>query len=302
MGEVYRARDVRLKRDVAIKVLPEAFSTEPSRLARFQREAEVLASLNHPHIAHIHGVEESGNVRALIMEFVEGEDLAQRIGRGPIALDEALPIARQIAEALEAAHEQGIIHRDLKPTNIKVRPEGTVKVLDFGLAKAMEPAGVASPSVSQSPTITTPAMTQAGMLLGTAAYMSPEQARGQPADTRADIWAFGCVLYEMLTGQRAFDGQGVSETLARVIEREPDWDALPARPPAPIRRLLRRCLQKDRKRRLDSAAAARFDIEEAMAPSGDNDEGVTRPPAAWRRALPWILTGASAAALAIVLL
>ena len=208
MGEVYRARDTKLDRDVAIKILPEAFAADTERLARFQREAKTLASLNHPNIAHIHGLEESDGVRALVMELVEGEDLAQRIARGAIPVDEALPIAKQIAEALEAAHEQGIIHRDLKPANIKVRPDGTVKVLDFGLAKAMEPTGVASPSVSQSPTITTPAMTEAGMILGTAAYMSPEQARGKPVDKRTDIWAFGCVLYEMLTGQRAFDGRG----------------------------------------------------------------------------------------------
>ena len=208
MGEVYRARDTKLNRAVAIKILPEAFAADPERIARFQREAKILASLNHPNIAHIHGLEESNGVRALVMELVEGEDLAQRIARGAIPVDEALPIAKQIADALEAAHEQGIIHRDLKPANIKVRPDGTVKVLDFGLAKAMEPTGVAAPSVSQSPTITTPAMTQAGMILGTAAYMSPEQARGKPVDKRADIWAFGCVLYEMLTGQRAFDGRG----------------------------------------------------------------------------------------------
>ena len=192
MGEVYRARDTKLDRAVAIKILPEAFAADTERIARFQREAKTLASLNHPNIAHIHGLEESNGVRALVMELVEGEDLAQRIGRGAIPLDEALPIAKQVADALEAAHEQGIIHRDLKPANIKVRPDGTVKVLDFGLAKAMEPTGVASQSVSQSPTITTPAMTQAGMILGTAAYMSPEQARGKPVDKRADIWAFGC--------------------------------------------------------------------------------------------------------------
>ena len=190
------------------------------------------------------------------MELVEGEDLAQRIARGAIPVAEALPIAKQMADALEAAHEQGIIHRDLKPANIKVRPDGTVKVLDFGLAKAMEPTGVASPSVSQSPTITTPAMTQAGMILGTAAYMSPEQARGKPVDTRADIWAFGCVLYEMLTGQRAFDGQGVSETLARVIEREPDWARLPATLSPALRTYITRCLQKDPRQRCRPSATS----------------------------------------------
>src|SRR5262245_53035030 len=228
MGEVYRARDTKLDRAVAIKILPEAFAADTERIARFEREAKTLASLNHVNIAHIHGLEESNGVRALVMELVEGEDLAQRIARGAIPADEALPIAKQIADALEAAHEQGIIHRDLKPANIMVRRDGTVKVLDFGLAKAMEPTGLASTSGSLSPTITTPAMTQAGVILGTAAYMSPEQARGKTVDRRADIWAFGCVLYEMLTGHRAFDGEGVSETLARVIEREPDWVRLPA--------------------------------------------------------------------------
>ena len=201
MGQVFRARDTKLDRDVAIKILPEAFAHDADRLARFQREAKTLAS-NHPHIAAIHGLEGSGGVTALVMELVEGDDLSQRIARGAIPLDEALPIAKQIAEALEAAHEQGIIHRDLKPANIKVRRDGTVKVLDFGLAKAMEPVGVVSPSHSMSPTITTPAMTQAGVILGTAAYMAPEQAKGKSADKRSDIWAFGCVLYEMLREAR----------------------------------------------------------------------------------------------------
>src|SRR5438445_9150992 len=201
MGQVFRARDTKLNRDVALKVLPDSFANDPDRLARFQREAKTLASLNHPNIAAIYGLEESADVAALVMELVEGEDLSQRIARGAIPLEEALPIAKQIAEALEAAHEQGIIHRDLKPANVKVRPDGRVKVLDFGLAKAMEPPIAMAPSVSQSPTITTPAMTQAGMLLGTAAYMSPEQARGKPVDKRADIWAFGAVLFEMVTGK-----------------------------------------------------------------------------------------------------
>src|SRR5476649_1689756 len=249
MGEVYRARDTKLNRDVAIKVLLPAVANDQDRLARFSREAQVLASLNHPNIAHIHGLEEADGVTALVLELVEGEDLAQRLARGPIALDEALPIAKQIAEVLEAAHEQGIVHRDLKPANIKVRSDGTVKVLDFGLAKAMEPAAGSSPSMSMSPTITTPAMTQAGMILGTAAYMSPEQAKGRVVDKRSDVWAFGCVLFEMLTGTRAFEGDDVSETLAAVIRGEPDWTALPAATPAPIRKLLRGCLVKDRKER-----------------------------------------------------
>ena len=264
MGEVYRARDTKLDRAVAIKILPEAFAADTERIARFQREAKTLASLNHPNIAHVHGLEESSGVRALVMELVEGEDLAQRLARGAIPIAEALLIARQVADALEAAHEQGIIHRDLKPANIKVRPDGTVKVLDFGLAKAVEPTGDASSSVSQSPTITTPAMTEAGVILGTAAYMSPEQARGKPVDKRADIWAFGCVLYEMLTGRRAFDGQGVSETLARVIEREPDWSRLPATLSPALGTYIRRCLQKDPRQRVQSIGDVRLALEGAF--------------------------------------
>jgi len=263
MGQVYRATDTQLKRQVAIKALPSSLATDRDRLARFQREAEVLASLNHPHIAAIYGLEESGGVSALVMELVEGEDLAQRIARGAIPLDEALPIARQIADALEAAHEQGIIHRDLKPANIKVRPDGAVKVLDFGLAKAMEPALGSSSSISMSPTITTPAMTQAGMILGTAAYMSPEQARGKTVDKRADIWAFGCVLYEMLTGCPAFPGSDASEVLAGVIKSEPAWNLLPASPP--VRALVQRCLQKDQKQRLRDVGDARIAIDEMLS-------------------------------------
>ena len=217
MGEVYRATDTKLKRQVAIKVLPPSMVADRDRLARFQREAEVLASLNHPNIAAIYGLEESEGVTALVMELVEGDDLSQRISRGAIPLDEALPIAKQIAEALEAAHEQGIIHRDLKPANIKVRADGTVKVLDFGLAKALDPAAASSPEAMNSPTITTPAMTQAGMILGTAAYMAPEQAKGKTVDKRADIWAFGAVLFEMLTAKRAFAGGDVSAVLASVL-------------------------------------------------------------------------------------
>ncbi len=258
MGHVFRARDTKLDRDVAIKVLPEAFAHAADRLARFEREAKTLASLNHPNIAAIYGLEESGGVSALVMELVEGEDLSQRIAHGAIPIDEALPIAKQIADALEAAHEQGIIHRDLKPANIKVRADGTVKVLDFGLAKALDPAGVMSATVSMSPTLTTPAMTQAGMILGTAAYMSPEQARGTTADKRADLWGFGVVLWEMLTGKRLFEGATVSDTLASVLKTEPDWNALgPTTHPA-IRRLLRRCLEKDRRRRLSDAAGGAY--------------------------------------------
>ena len=222
MGEVYCARDTKLDRDVALRVLPEAFLADPDRLARFEREAKVLASLNHPNIGGIYGLEEAEGVRALVLELVEGPTLADRIAQGPIPVDEALPIARQIAEALEAAHEAGVIHRDLKPANIKVREDGTVKVLDFGLAKALSPTPGGNPS--QSPTLTA-AATQMGVIMGTAAYMSPEQARGRPVDRRADVWAFGCVFYEMVTGRRPFRGRDVSETLARVIDRDPDWDA-----------------------------------------------------------------------------
>jgi eukaryotic-like serine/threonine-protein kinase len=223
MGEVYRARDTKLSRDVALKVLPEAFTLDPDRLARFSREAQLLASLNHPNIGAIYGLEESDGAQALVLELVEGPTLADRIAEGPLPLDEALPVARQIADALEAAHEQGIVHRDLTPANIKLRHDGTVKVLDFGLAKLTDPAtGPSSAQVTQSPTITSPAlMTGAGMILGTAAYMSPEQAKGRPADKRSDVWSFGCVLFEMLTGRRVFESDDVSETLAYVITKDP---------------------------------------------------------------------------------
>ena len=264
MGQVYRARDTKLDRDVAIKILPEAFAHNADRLARFQREAKTLASLNHPNIAGIYGLEESEGMTALVMELVEGDDLSYLIARGAIPIDEALPIAKQIAEALEAAHEQGIIHRDLKPANIKVRPDGTVKVLDLGLAKAIELGAGSSPNVSQSATTTSPAMTQAGMILGTAAYMSPEQAAGKIADKRSDIWSFGVVLMEMLTGKPVFAGEMVSHVLAAVLRADPDWGTLPPKTPAPIRRALRRCLDKAPKRRLDSAAAVRLELEDAQ--------------------------------------
>src|SRR4051812_3927266 len=267
MGEVYRATDTNLKRQVAIKVLPPTFAADADRLARFQREAEVLAALNHPNIAHIHGLEKSDGTIALVMELVEGPTLADRIANGPIPIDEALPIAKQIADALEAAHAQGIIHRDLKPANIKVRPDGVVKILDFGLAKAMDPVGASATNATMSPTLSMHA-TQAGIILGTAAYMSPEQARGSAADKRADLWALGVVLYEMLTGTRLFEGATISDTLASVLKTEADWGALPAATPPSMRRLLRRCLEKDRKRRLADAADARLEIEEAMAPAG----------------------------------
>jgi Tol biopolymer transport system component len=268
MGQVYRATDTRLKRPVAIKILPPTLSADADQLARFQREAEVLASLNHPHIAAIYGLEESGGIIALVMELVEGEDLSKRIERGPIPLDEALQIASQIAEALEAAHEQGIIHRDLKPTNIKVRPDGTVKVFDFGLAKAVEPRSVSSPAATVSPTVTTRAMTQTGLILGSVPYMSPEQARGKVVDKRTDVWAFGCVLYEMLTGKRAFGGDDLSETLARVIEREPSWDELPAGVPGYIRQTLRLCLRKPLRERIPDMGAVRLALQGAFDSSG----------------------------------
>ena len=302
MGEVYRARDTKLGRDVAIKILPRLFTSDPDRLARFEREARVLASLNHPHIGAIYGLEDADGVRALVLELVDGETLADRIARGPIPLNETLTIARQIADALEAAHEKGIVHRDLKPANIKITPDGVVKVLDFGLAKAA--SGDAAPAdLTQSPTMTVGG-TQEGVILGTAAYMSPEQARGRPADKRADVWAFGVVLYEMLTGRRAFEGETISDVLAKVIEREPDWTALPASTPPRLRELLRRCARKDPKTRLQAIGDARVQIEELI--SGATEEtatAVATQPRAQRSArFAWIVAALSlviAAALAI---
>jgi Tol biopolymer transport system component len=292
MGEVYRARDTRLDRDVAVKVLPESVIADPDRLARFEREAKVLASLNHPHIGAIYGIEEAAGVRALILELVEGPTLAERIARGPIPLDEAMPIARQIAEALEAAHENGVIHRDLKPANIKVRPDGVVKVLDFGLAKALE-ASPGDPALSQAPTLTSPAATRMGVILGTAAYMSPEQAKGNPVDKRTDIWAFGCVLFEMLTGKRPFDGSDVSDVLAYVLTQQPDFAALPEDAPAAVRRLIRRCLEKDSKRRLRDIGEARVELE--------STQPVVEEIPARTAALPrWMMWTAAAAVLVIL--
>ena len=273
MGEVYRARDGTLQRDVALKILPESVATDPDRLARFRREAQVLASLNHPHIGAIYGFEESTSVHALVLELVEGPTLADRIGQGAIPIEEALPIARQIAEALEAAHEQGIIHRDLKPANIKLRPDGTVKVLDFGLAKLTAPNMTAgASSMSLSPTITSPAMmTGIGVLLGTAAYMSPEQAKGREADKRSDIWALGAVLYEMLTARRALIGDDVPETLAAVLRQDIDWTALPHSTPAAVRNLLRRCLERDARRRLRDVGEARIVCDDPATFTGVAD-------------------------------
>jgi serine/threonine protein kinase len=267
MGEVYRARDTRLERDVAIKVLPEAFARDASRMARFGREAKVLAALDHPNIAGIYGLEDSGDTRALVMQLAEGPTLAERIARGPIPIEEALPIARQIAEALEYAHERGIIHRDLKPANVKVSAGNIVKVLDFGLAKAMD-SDRSAEDPSNSPTMSRMA-TQAGVLLGTAAYMSPEQAKGKPVDRRADIWAFGCVLYEMLTGAIAFNGETVTDTLASVIKEDADWSRLPAATPMRIRVLLQRCLQKDARQRLRDIGEARISLDDVLSGAQD---------------------------------
>ena len=301
MGEVYRATDTNLKRQVAIKVLPDTLAADAERLARFQREAEVLAALNHPNIAAIYGLERAEGQTALVMELVEGPTLADRIAQGVVPVDEALAIASQIAGALEAAHEQGIIHRDLKPANIKLRPDGTVKVLDFGLAKAMEPAAATSSSLSMSPTITTPAMTQAGLILGTAAYMSPEQAKGRPADRRSDVWAFGAVLYEMLTRQRAFGGEDISETLADVMRVEPAWSALPPGLSPTLVVYLKRCLAKDPRQRVHDIADVRLALDGAFetpglpaAPPVAVAQG--RSPMAW--AIPAVVLAAIAASVA----
>jgi serine/threonine-protein kinase len=320
MGEVYRARDTRLHRDVALKVLPEAFESNPERIARFEREAQVLASLNHPHIAAIYGLEEgsaerlpgqSGVVpaggrtfRALVLELVDGSTLADRIRLGPVPLDEALTIAGQIADALDAAHQRGIVHRDLKPANIKIAPGGAVKVLDFGLAKLVEAgtAGGASESqgLSESPTVLSPTrMTGIGVVLGTAAYMSPEQAKGREADRRSDVWAFGCVLFEMLSGRRAFDGDDVSDTIAAVLRSEPDWTLLPGTTPASVRRLIRRCLRRDPLRRTRDIGDVRLDLEEAasepaLAPGRARPRDADRS-RRWTRVAPWALVPALAA-------
>ena len=277
MGEVYLARDTKLDRDVAIKVVPELFATDADRLARFEREAKTLAALNHPNIAQVYGLEHANGVRALVMELVSGEDLSAHITRGPMPLGDALPIARQIADALEAAHEQGIIHRDLKPANVKVRADGTVKVLDFGLAKAMDPTGQNGPAdAMNSPTLTARA-TQMGMILGTAAYMAPEQAKGKAVDKRADIWAFGVVLYEMLAGKRAFEGEDISDTLAAVLTRAPDFAALPATTPPAVVSLLRHCLERDPKRRLRDIGDGRTLLDASTATASSVTSGVPTP-------------------------
>ncbi len=283
MGEVYRARDTKLGRDVALKILPDIFLGDPDRVARFEREAQVVAALNHPNIAIIHGFEESDGVKALVLEYVEGETLSGVIARGPVPVADALAIARQIADALEAAHDKGIVHRDLKPDNIKITPDGKIKVLDFGLAKILEPepARQASFAGTMSPTLSVHA-TYAGLILGTAAYMSPEQARGKPVDRRADIWAFGCVVFEMLTGHRTFDpGETISDAVAQILTREPDWKALPADTPAHIRTLLRRCLNKDPQKRLPHIGLVRVELDDSQPASSD-----TTPPVVAARAAP----------------
>jgi eukaryotic-like serine/threonine-protein kinase len=305
MGEVYRARDTKLNRDIALKVLPDAFASDPDRLARFTREAQTLASLNHPNIAHVHGLEESGGVCALVMELVEGEDLSDRIARGATPIDEALPIAKQIAEALEAAHEQGIVHRDLKPANIKLRADGTVKVLDFGLAKLADAGSAGSAGrndVSRSPTLTSPtAMTGMGVILGTAAYMAPEQARGKVVDKRADIWAFGVVVYEMLTGRRLFAAEDVSETLNAVLTRDLSLTALPAATPLRLQRLLARCLDRDPRMRLRDIGEARVEIDRTIAGAGDGagaspTASATSTSSASGRRLAWMASAVAAVA------
>src|SRR5262245_32948651 len=298
MGEVYRARDTKLKRDVAVKILPDESSRDVDRVSRFQREAEVLASLNHPNIAAIYDLEEAEGSRLLVLELVEGETLADRLKHGALPVEEALNIAKSISEALEAAHEKGIVHRDLKPANAKITPDGKVKVLDFGLAKALEKTPE-SAVLSNSPTLMTTASSP-GMILGTAAYMSPEQAKGRDADRTSDIWAFGCVLYEMLTGRPVFEGETIGEVFAEVFKAEPDWSRLPAGTPQSVRRLLNRCLQKDRKHRLHDIADARLEIEDA-----EKTEEHLRPapePISSRRGerIIWVLMIAAAIAFAVL--
>ena len=300
MGEVYRARDTTLHRDVALKVLPDLVSGDPERLARFDREAQLLAAVNHPHIGSIYGVVEAGGVRALVLELVDGPTLAARIADGAVPLEQALAIALQIAEALEAAHDRGIIHRDLKPANIKVGDDGTVKVLDFGLAKALDAHAAGSADVMNSPTVSLHG-TQVGVILGTAAYMAPEQAMGRTVDRHADVWAFGVVLYEMLTGVRPFQGHSVTETLAAIIKSDPNWDALPSGTPFLITRLLRRCLAKDPRQRLGDMRDARLDIADALAsPAAGAAAGTPRSE---RRArVVWMVTAGGLCAAAVLAL
>jgi serine/threonine protein kinase/Tol biopolymer transport system component len=299
MGEVYRARDTTLGRDVAIKILPRLFTADPERLARFEREARMLAALNHPHVGAIYGVEDADGLRALILELVEGETLADRLQRDPVPVAEALTMSRQIADALEAAHEKGIVHRDLKPANIKVTPDGVVKVLDFGLAKAAAGDG-STHDLSQSPTVTVGG-TREGIILGTAAYMSPEQARGHAVDKRTDIWAFGCVVYEMLTGRTAFAGETASDTIAAILEREPDWSRVPASTPAAIHRLMQRCLQKNARRRLRDIGDARMELDDALSGVAQAGPIVGEKRRRWRRILSSAAVATSLIAISVVI-
>ena len=302
MGEVYRARDMKLEREVAIKVLPALLSHDPERLARFEREAKLLASLNHPNIAAIHGLEESDGIRFLVLELVEGNTLAERVAKGPLPVEEALEVCHQMAGGMEAAHERGVIHRDLKPANVKVTPEGKVKILDFGLAKAFEGETPVT-GLSQSPTLTEE-MTRAGVILGTAAYMSPEQAKGKPVDKRTDIFAFGAVLYELLTGKRAFQGDTIAETLGAIIHKEPEWGVLPEATPWRIRDLLGRCLQKAVRDRLDGIANLRIEISMALSepatvpPIGQSLEG---QPGRWGRTITLGLVALAGVALGVAI-
>ena len=300
MGEVYRAHDTRLGRDVALKLLPPGFTADADRLTRFTREARLLASLNHPNIGTIHGFEEAEGMRALVLELVEGDTLADRVARGPVPIPETLAIVRQIADALEAAHDKGVVHRDLKPANIKITPDGVIKVLDFGLAKS-DPGGASE--LANSPTITVGG-TVAGLILGTAAYMSPEQARGRAVDKRTDVWAFGCVLYELLTGRAAFPGETVSDTIGAILNREPDWNQLPPGLPPSVMTLLRRCLEKDAKKRKRDIGDARAEIDDALArPSADGAAGDASKAstAVVRRhsVVPWLVAAAGLIAAAV---
>src|SRR6516162_9604320 len=290
MGEVYRARDLKLKREVAIKILPDEFSSDADRVGRFQREAEVLASLNHPNIAAIHSLEESGGTRFLVLELVEGETLEERLRRGPIRVQEALAITNSICEALEAAHEKGVVHRDLKPGNVKITPDGKVKVLDFGLAKAISGASEGSAALSNSPTLVNSfGATNAGVIIGTAAYMSPEQARGYSSDQRSDIFSLGCVLYEMLTGKQTFEGETVSDILASVLARDPDLASLPKDLNPRVPEFLKRCLQKNRKKRWHCVADLRAELEAILASpqvAPAVEQPVLKPRPLWKRAIP----------------
>src|SRR5580765_4943300 len=303
MGEVYRARDTRLGRYVAIKSLPAAFAQDPERVARFKREAQLLAALNHPHIAGIHGLEEANGTQFLVLEFVDGETLADRLAKGPIPLVESLRIALEIIDALEAAHEKGIIHRDLKPGNVALTADGQVKVLDFGLARYEVGEVGSSVDLTASPTLAY-AGTQAGIILGTAAYMSPEQAKGRPVDKRSDVWAFGCLLFEMLTGKKAFEGEDVSDTLAAILRGEPDWSALPADVPPALRTLIKRCLERDRRSRIPDLSVVRF----LMADNANTDllsasglyvkPAVVEAPTRQRALVPWLVAAMLAVGLA----